>query len=365
MMITSGIKAQYTMGTTGMMNIPTAEMQQTGTFMIGGNYLPEELNPFKYNSGNYFVNITFFSFLELNYRCILLKSDYMAKKPKFNQQDRSLSVRLRPLKEGKYWPAIVIGSNDPFKDKGYNYFASVYGVATKSFMIGEHRLAATAGYYYPLSKDKYTLQDGIFGGLSYTPSFCKPLSIMAEYDSDGFNVGAAAKLWKHLSLNVFTREFRGNHCIAVPDEKAQTATVTATQIKNGVVRQLAEYRYTVKALPDPTPYILCTDENGRTVQYRGNVPINKRLVSNMTQLGASISDGPKANYEISSFEMVLIKGSSKAVTSIPNTGNKFSARQMELIRQLEKGDKFYITSIVVTGPGNKKKQIASINVVLI
>ena len=27
---------------------------------------------------------------------------------------------------------------------------------------------------------------------------------------------------------------RGNHCIAVPDEKAQTATVTATQIKNGV-----------------------------------------------------------------------------------------------------------------------------------
>ena len=49
MMITSGIKAQYTMGTTGMMNIPTAEMQQTGTFMIGGNYLPEELNPFKYN----------------------------------------------------------------------------------------------------------------------------------------------------------------------------------------------------------------------------------------------------------------------------------------------------------------------------
>ena len=61
---------------------------------------------------------------------------------------------------------------------------------------------------YPLSKNKYTLQDGIFGGLSYTPSFCKPLSIMAEYDSDGFNVGAATKLWKHLSLNVFTREFK-------------------------------------------------------------------------------------------------------------------------------------------------------------
>ena len=47
MMITSGIKAQYTMGTTGMMNIPTAEMQQTGTFMIGGNGVAEVVNHFK------------------------------------------------------------------------------------------------------------------------------------------------------------------------------------------------------------------------------------------------------------------------------------------------------------------------------
>lgn len=52
--------------------------------MIGGNYLFEELNFFKYNFGNYFVNIIFFLFLELNYCCILLKSDYMVKKFKFN-----------------------------------------------------------------------------------------------------------------------------------------------------------------------------------------------------------------------------------------------------------------------------------------
>ena len=38
MVMASGIKAQYTMGTTGMMYMPTSEMQQTGTFMIGGNY---------------------------------------------------------------------------------------------------------------------------------------------------------------------------------------------------------------------------------------------------------------------------------------------------------------------------------------
>lgn len=158
---------------------------------------------------------------------------------------------------------------------------------------------------------------------------------------------------------------RGNNCLAIPDEKARTATVTATQTRNGETKRLAEYQYTVKALPDPTPYVLYKDESGKTVQYRGNVPINKKSVSNMTQIGASISDGPKAEYKVVSFEMVLIKGNGKAVTSIPNNGNRFSTGQMELIRQLDKGDKFYITSIVVAGPGDKKKQIASINVVLI
>ncbi len=203
------LKAQYSMGTTGLLNTPSAEMQETGTFTIGGNFLPQEITPatFRYNTGNYFVGITFFSFLELNYRCILFKTSYMSEKPKFNQQDRSLSARLRPIKEGKYMPAIVIGTNDPFNDYGENYFATVYGVTTKNFRIGEHKIGISGGYYYPLS-DANTEYDGVFGGISYTPAFCKPLSVIAEYDSSGFNVGAAVKLWKHVSVNLFTREFK-------------------------------------------------------------------------------------------------------------------------------------------------------------
>ena len=32
---------------------------------------------------------------------------------------------------------------------------------------------------------------------------------MGEYDSNGFNVGASAFLFKHLNLTCFTREFKG------------------------------------------------------------------------------------------------------------------------------------------------------------
>ena len=178
-----GVQAQYSMGNTGLLNIPTADMQEAGTFMGGGNYLPNGMTPFNFNTGNYFVNITFLSFL-----------------------DRSMTARVRPLKEGKFHPSLLLGVDDPFKNTGINYFATVYGALTKGFSIAKgDRLALTAGYYFPLND--HSIKDGPFGGISYSPAFCREMTVMAEYDSEGFNVGAAARLWRHLSIHVFTREF--------------------------------------------------------------------------------------------------------------------------------------------------------------
>lgn len=204
------VQAQYSMGNTGLLNIPSADMQETGTLMGGGNYLPNGMTPFNFNTGNYFVNVTFLSMLELSYRCTLLKTKRYDGKMGYFQQDRSMSARIRPLKEGKHFPSVVIGTNDPFRDTGTNYYAAVYGVLTKSFSIAKgDRLALTAGYYIPLNN--HSVQKGPFGGISYSPAFCREVAFMAEYDSDGFNVGAAARIWKHLSIHVFTKEF---NCIS-------------------------------------------------------------------------------------------------------------------------------------------------------
>ena len=201
------VKAQYSMGNTGLLNIPTADMQEVGTFMGGGNYLPDGMTPFKFNTGNYFVNITFLSFVELSYRCTLLKTRRYDGKKGYFQQDRSMTARIRPLKEGKHLPGLVVGVDDPFKNTGTNYFATVYGVLTKGFSIARgDRLALTAGYYIPLND--HSIKDGPFGGISYSPAFCRELTFMAEYDSDGFNIGASGRIWKHLSLHFFTRDFQ-------------------------------------------------------------------------------------------------------------------------------------------------------------
>ena len=165
-------KAQYAMGNTGLMNIPTADMQEDGTFLLGGNYLPNGMTPFNFNTGNYFANITFLNFVELSYRSTLLKTTRYDGKRGYFQQDRSMTARIRPLKEGKYTPALVIGTNDPFRNTGNNYYGSIYGVLTKGFSLtGEDRLAVTAGYFFPTND--HCVQKGVFGGVSYQPGKCK------------------------------------------------------------------------------------------------------------------------------------------------------------------------------------------------
>lgn len=213
---TGFLKAQYSMGTTGFLNIPSADMQPDGTFMGGGNYLPKQMLPssWGYNTGNYFVNMTFLPFLEVAYRCTLLRGEFKAGSKW--QQDRSVSIRLRPLKEAKWWPSIVLGSNDAFTTNQLNmfgevgknrFFSSVYGVATKHIFLSGHDLGFTFGVNVPFSKSSY--KQGVFGGISYSPAFFRPLTMMMEYDTtDAVNIGVAARLFNHLSLHAFCYDFK-------------------------------------------------------------------------------------------------------------------------------------------------------------
>jgi hypothetical protein len=200
------------MGVTGLLNIPSAEMQPDGFFMAGGNYLPEEMTPdfFDHATGNYFVNITFLSFAEVAYRCTLMKKEFIAGQKW--QQDRSLTLRLRPLKEGKYYPSLAVGSDDLIKSYDFNpftaderYFASVYAVGTKHVAFGGHTLGFTLGAYF---LSDHSLAKSIFSGIRYTPSFLQSVSLLAEYDTNGVNIGAAARLFGHFSAHLFSYDFK-------------------------------------------------------------------------------------------------------------------------------------------------------------
>ena len=72
------VYGQFAYGTTGLLHMPTAEMQKDKTFMFGGSVLNPETLPSKewwgnYYTFNYYLNITIFPWLEVGYNCVLVK----------------------------------------------------------------------------------------------------------------------------------------------------------------------------------------------------------------------------------------------------------------------------------------------------
>ncbi|WP_349862000.1 YjbH domain-containing protein, partial [Bacteroides cellulosilyticus] len=100
------LSAQLTYGTTGLLHAPSAEMQKDKTIMLGANFMNKEITPptWYYHTYNYYLNVTFFPWLEVAYTCTLFKAEALGLKPYgysgFTNQDRYFSVRLRALKEG-------------------------------------------------------------------------------------------------------------------------------------------------------------------------------------------------------------------------------------------------------------------------
>ena len=106
----SALRAQFVYGTTGLLHMPTGEMQRDKTFMAGGNWLNHHATVPRwwYDTWNYYINITIFPWLEVAYTCTLVKgihgSSYWPQQTwgSFTNQDRSFHFRLRAWKEG-WW----------------------------------------------------------------------------------------------------------------------------------------------------------------------------------------------------------------------------------------------------------------------
>lgn len=205
------IEAQEYTGITGMMHVPTAEMAPAGTARIGAFFLNREFTPAKlaykgekYNTYNHFLAIAPFSWVELSYVCTLLKnaknSDETQKVGYYNK-DRFFCIKLRPLKEGKYCPALAVGAQDPANTKeGDNtYFKNYYVAASKHLNWKGHELGVHLTYRYYRS-DFNAKWRGIAGGITYRPAFAPNSRAMLEYTGNDVNIALDCYLWRLLFL---------------------------------------------------------------------------------------------------------------------------------------------------------------------
>jgi hypothetical protein len=178
------LNAQSTLGVTGLLNSPSADMSPDGTVKIGGNFLPKGFLPdtWDYNTFNYFLNITPVPFAEIAITNTALDNFNIGR---ITNQDRAICIRLRPLKEGKYWPAVVVGSNDVLTTSsgietgaGNKYFGTTYLALSKHFDLNGNTFGIHAAYNIPVS-DYSQQKFPISGGVSFTPKFYKDLNILS------------------------------------------------------------------------------------------------------------------------------------------------------------------------------------------
>lgn len=218
--LTQNVTGQEYHGTTGLLHAPSAETDSAGTFRGGFAYFDRAFLPPlmpDHDSFGYSIGITAFPWVEISYCATMLWMHMNNKKDQpmgFYNEDRRVNVKLRPLKEGKWWPAVAVGMDDIGRFKliksGTNYnnkFQNIYGVLSKNFDIRGHRLGAHIAYrYFPAKANSN--RRGVAGGITYTPRLGKSLQgprawlqrprVIVEWDGVGVNVGADVLLWRHL-----------------------------------------------------------------------------------------------------------------------------------------------------------------------
>ena len=215
--------AQFMDSQTGLLQMPSGEMQPSGTFMITNNFvnkhsLPQENVWWGYNTFMYGFSLTFFSRVEVSYICVL----YMGKADtkfwpeqtwgKYTNQDRHFAVRLQLLKEGEFgwdWmPSVVVGVSDPYTMGLYNpeeisqrpgngHFNRMYICATKHFHTSAGDVSANLGYQYNLRNDyRYNAP---CAAVTWSPvwfqnKWFNPKYIL-EFDSRTVNIGFISSIW--------------------------------------------------------------------------------------------------------------------------------------------------------------------------
>lgn len=204
------VTAQEYNGLTGLLHVPSAEPDSSGTFRGGVAFLHRKFLPDKYygtfHTFGYNVALSLWSWFEISYACTLLR--YKIRGDMVTNEDRHVNMKLLPLREGTWRPALAIGMDDigtRWGDQpdtgGYTntYFQNIYLAACKHIDIKGYELGAHLSYRY-YSSDQNMNRRGLAGGLTLRPAFYKTLRLIVEWDGAGVNAGADVLLWRHLFL---------------------------------------------------------------------------------------------------------------------------------------------------------------------
>ncbi len=132
--------------------------------------------------------------------------------------------------------------------------------------------------------------------------------------------------------------------IASPTDVGSEAVISVSAETEGRMQEMGKFTFRVRKLPDPTAYIPNGDDH-----FLGG-KLSKQVLMAMTNLGAAIDDGLlNIPFTVTGFEMVFYDNMGNAVPEVSQS-SAFTDRQKNMIRQLGRGKRFYISNIRAVGP---------------
>lgn len=149
----------------------------------------------------------------------------------------------------------------------------------------------------------------------------------------------------------FTQRGEGRF-VARPTNVGGQAVVSVSAQTEGRVQEMGRFTFRVRKLPDPTAFI----PNGDTPFTGGR--LSKQVLMNTDALGAAIDDGLlNIPFTVRGFEMVFYDNMGNAVPEV-SQGAAITARQKNMIRQLSRGQRFFITKIRAVGPDGIERTLS-------
>ncbi len=219
------VHAQFADCSTGLLQMPTADMQQDGTFMITNNFLNKHSLPtsgWGYNTFQYGFAISFWGRIEMGYVCTIFNDHWKGSQSRKGvwmiNQDRHFTGRVLLLREGDgfvWMPALVFGMSDPttgtgdreylspgdVDGTGNGYFNRKFLALTKHFQTPWGEVGAHGGYQFNRRTD-YPI-DGPCAGVNWRPIWLQDkgvlddVNVVLEYDSRTVNMGFIASIWEN------------------------------------------------------------------------------------------------------------------------------------------------------------------------
>ena len=129
-------------------------------------------------------------------------------------------------------------------------------------------------------------------------------------------------------------------------------------------KEAGQTDFRIREIPEPEAAIRYTLQ-GKSYWYKGRTPIRKEYLAAMDELEVAYSgENGKIPFTVLRFSTLFI-GQDKNVTTIESNGKNFSREQAEHIRKLKKGDKFYLTSILVKAPDGTTREVEPMDIIII